>query len=113
MTAKRTGQAAVPVDDQYNDKLNAFVRYEPRGGRWWADYSVRHNWSADISLEEGEPTPAAGERKERRRHLPGGHHQEPRRRIADVQGKRRGGVNHPSLLPISDLLPDGGDDRNF
>ena len=61
LTAKRTGQAAVPVDDQYNDKLNAFVRYEPRGGRWWADYSVRHNWSADISLEEGEPTPAAGD----------------------------------------------------
>ena len=60
LTAKRTGQAAVPVDDQYNDKLNAFVRYEPRGGRWWAEYSVRHNWSADISLEEGEPAPAAG-----------------------------------------------------
>lgn len=60
LTAKRTGQAAVPVDDQYNDKLNAFVRYEPRGGRWWAEYSLRHNWSADISLEEGEPAPAAG-----------------------------------------------------
>ncbi len=60
LTGKRTGQAAVPVDDQYNDKVNAFVRYEPRGGRWWAEYNVRHNASADITLEPGEPAPAVG-----------------------------------------------------
>lgn len=61
LTGKRTGQAAVPVDDQYNDKFNAFLRYEPRGGRWWAEYNVRHNASADISLEPGEPAPAVGD----------------------------------------------------
>lgn len=61
LTGKRSGQAAVPVDDQYNDKMNLFVRYEPRRGRWWAEYHLRHNWSADISLEPGEPAPAVGE----------------------------------------------------
>ena len=61
LTGKRTGQAAVPVDDQYTDKMNVFVRYEPRGGRWWADYNLRHNASADISLEPGEPAPAVGD----------------------------------------------------
>ncbi|MEO7793920.1 MAG: TonB-dependent receptor [Thermoanaerobaculia bacterium] len=61
LTGKRAGQAAVPVDDQYNDKLNLFLRYEPRGGRWWAEYNVRHNWSAEISLEPGEPAPAVGD----------------------------------------------------
>ena len=41
--------------------MNAFVRYEPRGGRGWAEYSLRHNWSADITLEPGEPAPAVGD----------------------------------------------------
>ena len=61
LTGKRTGQAAVPVDDQYTDKMNLFVRYEPQRSRWWAEYSVRHNWSAEISLEPGEPAPAVGD----------------------------------------------------
>ena len=60
LTGKRTGRTAVPVDDQYNDKMNLFVRYEPRGGRWWAEYNARHNSSVDVSLEPGEPTPPAG-----------------------------------------------------
>jgi outer membrane receptor protein involved in Fe transport len=61
LTGKRTGQAAVPVDDQYNDKMNAFLRFEPQGGRWWAEYNIRHNASADITLEPGEPAPAVGD----------------------------------------------------
>ena len=31
------------------------------GGRGCAAYNDRHNWAADISLEAGEPTPAAGD----------------------------------------------------
>jgi outer membrane receptor protein involved in Fe transport len=61
LSGKRTGQAAVPVDDQYNDKGNLYLRFEPRGGRWWAEYNLRHNWSADITLEPGEPAPAVGD----------------------------------------------------
>jgi len=60
LTGKSTGQAAVPVDDQYNDKANAYFRFEPTGGRWWAEYNVRHNSSVDITLEPGEPAPAVG-----------------------------------------------------
>jgi outer membrane receptor protein involved in Fe transport len=62
LTGERTGPAAVPVDDQYNDKANAYFRYEPAGGRWWAQYNLRHNASVDISLEPGEPAPPVGDR---------------------------------------------------
>lgn len=60
LTGKRTGQSPVPVDDQYTDKANAYFRYEPTGGRWWAEYNVRHNSSVAITLEPGEPAPAVG-----------------------------------------------------
>lgn len=60
LTAKNTSQAVVPVDDQYTDKANLYLRYEPRGGRWWAEYNVRHNGAANIFLEPGEPAPTVG-----------------------------------------------------
>ncbi len=60
LTGKRLGQTPVPVSDQYSEKVNAYVRYEPSGGRWWAEYHVRHNGSQKIVLEPGEPAPAIG-----------------------------------------------------
>ncbi len=60
LSGKRIAQAAVPVDDQYSDKINAYVRYEAQNGRWWAEYHVRHNGSQEVELEPGEPAPAVG-----------------------------------------------------
>ncbi len=60
LNGKRAGHAAVPVDDQYTDKANAYLRYEPKGSRWWAEYDIRRNSSAAISLEPGEPAPPVG-----------------------------------------------------
>lgn len=61
ITGKRVTQSAAPVEDQYSDKISAYLRYEQPKGRFWAEYRVRHNGSEKVNLEAGEPLPAVGD----------------------------------------------------
>lgn len=61
LSGRRVGRSAAPVDDQYSDKIAAFVRYEATSGRFWAEYRVRHNAATPVRLELGEPLPAVGD----------------------------------------------------
>jgi outer membrane receptor protein involved in Fe transport len=58
---KSGGTSAAPVDDQYADKLNFFLRWEPQGRRLWAEYRLRHNGDAGLHLDPGEPVPPVGD----------------------------------------------------
>ncbi len=59
---ERVGTSAVPVENQYADKIAAYARYEPASRRWWAEYRVRHNGGDDVVLDEGELPPPIGDR---------------------------------------------------
>jgi outer membrane receptor protein involved in Fe transport len=59
---ERIGISAAPVENQYADKIAAFLRYEPDSRRWWAEYRIRHNGGDDVVLDEGEPAPPIGDR---------------------------------------------------
>jgi hemoglobin/transferrin/lactoferrin receptor protein len=61
LTGKRVGQSAAPVEDQYSDKISAYVRYERPSGRFWVEYRLRHNGEEEVNLEPGEPLPAVGD----------------------------------------------------
>ena len=37
------GAAAFAVGETFSDKINAYLRYDPPGRRFWAEYRVRHN----------------------------------------------------------------------
>jgi hemoglobin/transferrin/lactoferrin receptor protein len=58
---QRSGAVVVPVDNNYRSKFNAFVRCEPIGKRYWFEYRVRHNGSAKVETEPGEPVPTVGD----------------------------------------------------
>lgn len=49
-----------PTGDTYGEKYVGYVRYEPVGGRFWAEYRVRHNASQDANLDPNEPAPPVG-----------------------------------------------------
>jgi outer membrane receptor protein involved in Fe transport len=57
---QRIGTSATPVENQYSDKIAAFLRFEGHSGRWWSEYRVRHNGSDKVVLQPGEPVPAIG-----------------------------------------------------
>ncbi len=49
-----------PTGDTYEDKYVVWARYEPRQGRYWAEYRVRHNGSGSLNLQPNEPAPVIG-----------------------------------------------------
>ena len=49
-----------PTGDTYEDKLVAYARYEPSGGRYWLEYRARHNGSGSLNLQPNEPAPPIG-----------------------------------------------------
>lgn len=60
LSGRRVGLSAAPVDEQYTDKINLFARYEPTSQRFWVEYRLRHNGSADVQLDANEPAPPVG-----------------------------------------------------
>jgi outer membrane receptor protein involved in Fe transport len=57
---KRLDSTNPAAGDNYGEKYVAYVRYEPRSGRWWAEYRGRYNSSARASLDPDEPVPPVG-----------------------------------------------------
>ena len=49
------GAAAFAVGETFSDKINAYLRYDPPGRRFWAEYRVRHNGEEDAALDPGQP----------------------------------------------------------
>jgi outer membrane receptor protein involved in Fe transport len=58
--AERLGSLNPPTGDTYGTKIVAYARWEPSGGRWWAEYRVRHNDATDAALDPNEPVPPVG-----------------------------------------------------
>jgi TonB-dependent heme/hemoglobin receptor len=59
--ADRLDSENPPTGQSLSDKLNAYVRYERPGGRWWAEYRLRHNGEGEANLQAGEAVPPVGE----------------------------------------------------
>ena len=49
-----------PTGDTYSDKFNFNARYDQPRGRYWVEYRVRHNGSADAVSDPNEPIPPIG-----------------------------------------------------
>jgi iron complex outermembrane receptor protein len=49
------GAAAFAVGETFSEKINAYLRYDPPGRRFWAEYRVRHNGEEDAALDPGSP----------------------------------------------------------
>ena len=58
--ADRVDAANPPPGGNYGEKYVAYLRYEPERRRFWAEYRVRHNASADANLAANEPVPPVG-----------------------------------------------------
>ncbi|KAB2964684.1 MAG: TonB-dependent receptor, partial [Thermoanaerobaculia bacterium] len=58
--AERVNASNPPPGGNYGEKYVGYLRYEPGAGRWWAEYRVRHNASADANLAPDEPVPPVG-----------------------------------------------------
>jgi hemoglobin/transferrin/lactoferrin receptor protein len=58
--ADRIDSLNPPTGDTYSSKVYAYARFEPAGKRYWAEYHVRHNGSADVSLDTDQPPPPVG-----------------------------------------------------
>jgi outer membrane receptor protein involved in Fe transport len=58
--AERVGSLNPPTGDTYGTKVVAYARWEPTGGRWWAEYRLRHNGATDAALDPNEPVPPVG-----------------------------------------------------
>ena len=50
-----------PTGDTYNNKFNFNTRYDRPTGRYWVEYRLRHNGSADAVTDPDAPIPAVGE----------------------------------------------------
>ncbi|MEJ2084423.1 MAG: hypothetical protein P8Y44_01925, partial [Acidobacteriota bacterium] len=60
--AQLGGDAADPTGDTFSDKIAGYVRWvQPRTGRFWAEYRIRHNGESDITLDPGEDPGLIGE----------------------------------------------------
>jgi outer membrane receptor protein involved in Fe transport len=59
--ADRLDSENPPTGQSFSDKLNAYARYERPGGRWWAEYRIRHNGEGEANLQAGEAIPPVGE----------------------------------------------------
>lgn len=54
------GPAADPTGNTFSEKVNGWVRYDPPGSRWWAEYRVRHNGEEDQQLDPQAIIPPVG-----------------------------------------------------
>lgn len=59
LEGERRGGAPVPTGD-YSTKVNLFLRYDPIGKPFRAEYRVRHNTAVDVPLQPGEAPPIVG-----------------------------------------------------
>ncbi len=62
LDGERIDSTNPPTGDTYGNKYVGWVRYEPSGGRFWAEYRVRHNGATDANLDPDEPVPPVGSR---------------------------------------------------
>ncbi len=60
LEGRRVDSTNPPTGDSYGEKANIFLRYDPVGSPWRAEYRVRHNGAEDIFLTAGEPAPLFG-----------------------------------------------------
>jgi hemoglobin/transferrin/lactoferrin receptor protein len=60
LDAERVDTGA-PTGDTYKDKINFYTRYDRPTGRYWVEYRLRHNGSADAVTDPDAPIPAVGE----------------------------------------------------
>ena len=51
-----------PTGDAISDKLNFYVRYNPRDRRFWLEYRLRANGDEPTQIGPGDPLPPVGER---------------------------------------------------
>lgn len=51
-----------PTGDTVGNKANAYVRYQDKKGRFWAEYRVRSNGSERANLDVDAPIPPVGEK---------------------------------------------------
>ncbi len=61
LDGERLDSTNPPTGDTFSRKINAYLRYEPKQGRYWAEYRLRHNAADRASLDSGEPVPPVGE----------------------------------------------------
>ncbi len=60
LTGVRIDSDNPPTGDTVNNKLGAYVRYDPPRGRFWVEWRVRHNFSQPSTFDPDEPVPAVG-----------------------------------------------------
>jgi outer membrane receptor protein involved in Fe transport len=49
-----------PTGDSYSNKVYAYARYEPQTARYWMEYHVRHNGTANANIDPNSPVPPVG-----------------------------------------------------
>jgi len=60
LDGKRVDSTNPPSGDTFSDKYNLSVRYQPKAGRYWAEYRLRHNGDEPANVDPNEPLPAIG-----------------------------------------------------
>ena len=58
---ERVDSEQPPTGNTYSDKFNFNIRYDRPSGRFWVEYRLRHNGSADTVIDPDEPVPPVGE----------------------------------------------------
>ncbi len=61
LDGERISQSAVPIENQFSDKINAFVRWEPPRRNYWLEYRLRRNGDEPTRLGPNDPVPPVGE----------------------------------------------------
>jgi outer membrane receptor for ferrienterochelin and colicin len=61
LNGKRLDSTNPPTGDTVTDKINAYVRWEPVGSKYWAEYRLRNNGSERANIDPDEGIPAIGE----------------------------------------------------
>lgn len=60
LSADRIDSTNPPTGDTYADKLVGYARWEPASQRYWIEYRLRHNSSADASFDPDQGPPLVG-----------------------------------------------------
>lgn len=60
LDAERIDSDQPPTGDTFSDKVNFYLRYDQPAGRFWVEYRLRANGSADAVVDPDEPLPPVG-----------------------------------------------------
>jgi outer membrane receptor protein involved in Fe transport len=60
LNGKRLDSTNPPTGDTVTDKINAYLRWQPVGSKFWGEYRLRHNGSERANIDPDEAIPAIG-----------------------------------------------------